>query len=367
MKQLEEEITKISQEVEIPEIVMRRATETLNMIKENNDMKAKNKEMNKKTAYRTVKAASIAAAAFLVVGTTAFASTKIFGLDDYFASWNTKIPEEAKSLAQNNVSQEDKKEELVDFKVREYLCDSNQMYFVIEAKAMENDKYLLIGEGLCPEDSVENLKIEGVTEGTIEDYAKKQGKEILVINPSVDTGAGAASIDFHLEKDGTGVIIYTTENVQKEKKLTLTCNTIVYPYGIEDDSEILRDSFTFEVENKSNENTYAYKVTDATGADAAGIQIEDIQILETELSQRVEITYKNNKKNEGIVLQVLGEDGEELSFGAAEGGYSEVLEDGTEKQVRNYEKTELPKTLKIRVKDIYETEVFGTITVERKN
>ncbi|MBD5088885.1 MAG: hypothetical protein HDT30_08785 [Clostridiales bacterium] len=366
MKQLEEGITKISQEVEIPEIVMCKATETLTMIKENNDMKVKSKDMNKKHTYRTIKAASIVAAAFLVVGTTAFASTKLFGLDDYFASWGTEIPKEAKTLAQNNVPQEEKKGEKVDFRVREYLCDSNQMYFVIEAKAIEADKYLLIPQDCSPKDSVENLNIEGVTEGTIGEYAKKQGKELLVVCADVNTGAGSASIDFHLEKDGTGVFIYTTENVQKKKRATLTCDTVVHPYGINDDSQMLRDSFTFEVENKSNENIYAYKVTDAAGADAAGIQIKDIQILETELSQRVEIIYKNNKKHEGLVLQVLGKNGEELSSGAAEGGYTEMLEDGTEQQIRNYEKTNLSKTLKIRIKDVFTGEVFGTITVERK-
>lgn len=366
MKDLKEGITLIAQEVEIPEVVMNKAMDTLTMIKENDSMKVRNKNITRKSTFKTVKAASIAAATILVIGTTAFASTKVFGLDDYFASWGTKIPEEAKSLVQNNVSQEEKKEEMVDFKVREYLCDSNQMYFVIEAKAVESDKYLLITQDLSSEDSVENLEIEGVTEGTIKDYAQKQGKELLVVGTNVNTDAASASIDFHLEKDGTGVFVYTTENVQKKNKTTLTCDTVVYPYGIKNDSQMLRDSFDFTVENVSNEDIYKYKVVDSSGADAAGVMVKDIQVSETELGQHVEITYKSNDSHEDLVLQVLDENGEELPYSLAVMGYSEKLEDRLEKQIRNYSNNSMPKVLKIRVKDIGTGEIFGTITVERE-
>lgn len=366
MKELEEGITIIAQDVEIPENVMKKAMDTLNMIKEDDNMRVRSKNVTKKHTFKTVKAASIAAVTILVVGTTAFASTKVFGLDDYFASWGTKIPDEAKSLVEDNVSQEEKKEEMVNFKVREYLCDSNQMYFVIEAKAVESDKYLLITQDCLPEDSVENLNIKGVTEGTIKDYAKKQGKELLVVCANVDTGAASASVDFRLEEDGTGVFIYTTENVQKQNKATLTCDTVVYPYGIKDDSQMLRDSFDFKVENASNESKYKFKVVDSSGADAAGILIKDIQVSETELGQHVEITYKTNDSHEDLVLQVLDKNGEEMPYSLAVIGYSEKLEDGLEKQIRNYSNNSLPKVLKIRVKDVGTGKVFGTITVERE-
>lgn len=366
MKQLKNDITELSQETEIPEIVRQRTMETLKMIREDNEVKETRKNAGKKRMNKVVKAASAAAIAVLAVGTTAFASTKVFGLDDYFASWNTEIPEEAKSLVADDVSQENKKEEIVDFKVREYLCDSNQMYFVIEAKAVEADKYLLITQDILPDDPVEDLQIEGVTNGTVADYAKEQGKELLVVGASVDTGAGGASINFHLEEDGTGVFIYTTANEQKKKKATLICNTCVYPLGIKDDNEIMRDSFKFDVEDKSNEKTYAYKVVDSSGADAAGIAINDIQVSETELGQHFEISYKEKDQHEDLILQVLGEDGKELSSkGVAEIGYLETLEDGTKKQVRNYEKTNLSKTLKMRVIDEITKEEFGTIIVER--
>lgn len=366
MKVLEEEITKMTQEVEIPEVVMDKVMDTLTMIKENDNMKARNKGITKKSNLKTVKAASLAAAAFLVVGSTAFASTKIWGLDDYFSSWGVKISDEAKSLGEDNVPQEEKKEEMVDFKIREYLCDSHQMYFVIEAKAADADKYLLITQDCLPEDSVKNLNIEGVTEGTIKDYAKKQGKELLVVCTNVNTGAASASVDFHLEKDGTGVFVYTTENVQKKNKATLTCDTVVYPYGIKDDSQMLKDSFKFKVENASNENKYKYKVVDSSGADTAGILIKDIQVSGTELGQHVEITYKTNDSHEDLVLQVLDKNGDELTSSPSKIGYSEKLEGGLEKQIRNYADDKISKSLKIRVKDVGTGEIFGTITVERK-
>lgn len=364
MKKMEEKITKISQDVEIPQIVMERAMKTLDLIKEDDRMKLKNENRNKRHTVRTIKAASIVAAAFLIVGTTAFASTKIVGLDDYFASWGRKIPEEAKPLVQDNVPQEEKKEGLVNFKVREYLCDSNQMYFVIEAKAVESDKYLLIPQDSSPEDPIGNLNIEGVTKGTIGEYAKKQGKELLIASLYVDTGAGSASVDFRLEKDGTGVFIYTTENAQKKKKATLTCDTVVYPYGIKDDSQMIRDSFDFKVKDASNETKYKYKVVDSSGADSAGILIEDIQVSKTELGQHVEITYKGNDAHEDLVLQVLGENGEELDHSLAVIGYSEKLKGGLEKQIRNYTNNKMSKVLKIRVKDVGTSEIFGTITAE---
>lgn len=48
MKVLEEEITKMTQEVEIPEVVMDKVMDTLTMIKENDNMKARNKGITKK-------------------------------------------------------------------------------------------------------------------------------------------------------------------------------------------------------------------------------------------------------------------------------------------------------------------------------
>jgi len=367
MSQFEDRIQNIlKEEVELPEVVSDKAGQAFLQIQQR---KAESKQ--KHTGIRNVKAAVIALVIILSVGTPVAAAVKHFGLMDYFNQRENNIPQEAATMIVDNVEQEqlaNEESSLVDFKIREYLYDVNQIYFVIEAKPTD-EKYMLIPQWSEEGDPVEDLQIEGVSGMSIAEYAQLQGKELLHASVFVDIGGGSQSYDYRLEDDGTAVYIISGDNGIGTAQTEFTCATCVYPLHIESDEEMIRDSFTFQMEATGSQTTLSYVLTDIQAAKALGIIFDDVLITETELEIHVEFLYhyadglskEDIKRNDDIAFQILGDDGDELEATLNNAGWTEMLEDGSFKEVRNYEKTSLPEELTIRLRDVFEKESYGTI------
>lgn len=371
MKQFEEQIQNTLQtEMEIPMIVRQRADNAYAKIKQ----QAVNKRKMQGRVKHSLKAAAVLAAVVLATGTTAFAAAKQFGILDYFTKQNAQMSQEAAGMIVSEVVQQEKAEKTVDFKVREYLCDSNRMYLVIEAKPTDAEKYLIISEDIIGEDSVEVLNIEGVTEGTVSEYAQSQGKELMYVGVHVDTGASGYTKEYKIEEDGTALFIQSSANELEKDVNELICTTYVQPLTDQNDGEIIRDSFTFTVTDSSSEQVLPYAVVNTDGAQAAGIVLDDISITETELGIHVEFLYhktedlskEQQEEIEEIGFQILGADGMELETNVDVAGWGEILEDGSYKEIRNYKKTELPDELTVLVKNLFTKEEFGTIMLVKE-
>ena len=256
----------------------------------------------------------------------------------------------------------------MDFKIREYLYDANQIYFVIEAKPTE-EKYMLIPQWEEEADPVEDLQIQGVSGRSIAEYAQLQGKELLYASVFIDIGGGGQSYDYRLEDDGTAVFIISGDNGVGTTQTEFICNTCVYPLHMESEEEKIRDSFTFQMESIGSQTTLSYALADVQAAEDLGIILDDVLITETELEIHVEFLYhyadglskEEIKKNDDIAFQILGDNGEELEGTLNNAGWTELLEDGSFKEIRNYEKVELPSELTIRLRDVFEKESSGTI------
>lgn len=367
MSQFEEQIQNIlKEETELPEVVNDTARQAFLQIQQ-----SKNEKKQKRDGLRNVKAAVIAFVIILSVGTPVAAAVKHFGLLDYFNQRKDNIPQEAATMIVDDVEQgqlSNEESSLVDFKIREYLYDVNQIYFVIEAKPTD-EKYMLIPqweEEGCP---VEDLQIEGVSGMSIAEYAQSQGKELLYASVFVDIGGGSQSYDYRLEDDGTAVFIISGDNGVGTTQTEFTCDTCVYPLHMESDEEMVRDSITFQMEATGSQTTLFYALADVQAAKDLGIILDDVVITETELAIHVEFLYhyadglskEAIKKNDDIAFQILGDNGEELEDSLNSGGWTEMLEDGSFKEVRNYEKVELPSELTIRLRDVFEKKTYGTI------
>lgn len=204
-----------------------------------------------KRRFRTAAAVAVAA---LAIGTTAYAAARHSAILDSFAKYDTgrELPEQAKNLIETDVAQEKAQEGVVNFKVREALCDKNNIVVAVEAEAADPDKYLIVPEDMQGTEELKTMLMENLNPSmdekdmTIAEYAKKYNKEILPVGVSVDTGAGVSSIDFNLEEDGKGVFTCQSENVTKKTVMNLSCYTAIFYNG-----DIVKNTFDFKVNDNS--------------------------------------------------------------------------------------------------------------------
>lgn len=371
MNQFEERIQNILQkDAEIPDVVNDKVSDAFSAIQQNS-----NGMSRKKGLGRSVKVAAIAFAVVLSIGTTTVAAVKHFGLLDYFSMLNEDIPKAAEDMIVNEVEQQDqfKEGKLVNFKIREYLCDAHQVYIVIEAKPTD-DHYMIIPQWVEESEPVVNIGITDTPEMSIGEYAISKGKTLIYAGASVDTGASCYSQDFRMENDGTALYILSGANETGKDMLEFNCNTFVYSLDATNMEDIDRDSFVFNMKNNSNEEVLDYIITDTSGADELGIVIDDIVISETELVIHVEflyhysseITNEQRKENDDIYFMILGENGEELEFAPLGGGGIESIDDGRFKEICDYKKGELPSELTILLKNVSTKEKHGTVKMKKQ-
>lgn len=372
MSQFEERIQNIlSEEMELPEVINEKAGQAFHEIQQE-----RSKKSRRNGVMRYAKTAVIAMVVVLAVGTPVVAAVKHFGLLEYFKQKENEIPEEAVEMIVDDVKQDEMSNEedtLVDFKIREYLYDAMQVYLVIEAKPID-EKYMLIPQWSVESDPVEDLNLDGVSGMSIEEYAKAQGKELLYANAHVALGGVSQSYDSKMEEDGTMVFIISGDNGAGTEQTEFVCDTQVYPVDMIDDADMIRDSFTFQMKATGSEKKLSYALADVTTATDLGIVVDEVVITETELAIHVEFLYhyideiseEQRKKNDDITFEILGADGEDLPFSMNSGGWTQPLDDGSFKEVRNYEKQDLPSELTIRLRDVFEKEVLGNITMVKE-
>lgn len=159
----------------------------MDMYKMNNNV-WKQKKSTRRTAWKVVAAV---AALSIVVPTGAYAASHYFGIADFFSLSGRKLNQDANKLIEKEITQIPEKEtasELpVTFTVQEALCDSGTVNIVVEAKANERGKYLLVPQDALESDSVENLGIDSTE--TIAEYAKEKKLEILYVDSGFKVGS----------------------------------------------------------------------------------------------------------------------------------------------------------------------------------
>ena len=277
----------LKEDTMIPGKVERAIQETYTQIESGKVDRKSSTYVSPKRRFRTAAAIGIAA---LAIGTTAYAAaTKQSAILNSLSMFGLTLPEQAESLIETEIAQEKTDNDIVNFSVREALCDKNTIIVSVEAKAAEPDKYLLVPYYYRIQDG-ENAKKMNMAnlnpsmaekKMKIADYAKKYNKEILPVNVDMNSEGCSTSI-FNLEKDGTAVFTYTFENVSKETMINLS-----YQADVLYDGEHIMNTFDFTVNNNSQENeTAIYRTESNEPVSGTNVIIDELkfQILIFQIS-----------------------------------------------------------------------------------
>ncbi len=338
---------------------------------------------NRRKTKRSVRRAIvIAAAAVMILGTTVFAANNYQGIISLFGQYGREIPETAIPLIQTEVTQKETAnlDALVNFSVREVMCDSESIIAVIAAKPADSTKYLLIPTDSEPDFPVSDLSMPGVTEGTVGEYAREQGKAMLSVNAGIYMGKEmlSHSARFASEEDGTMLIMLTCGNIDTAKQLSLTCKTTFFSYdenGVGNFEDIIRNSFDFKVTDNSNEETALFAPETNEKAAGVGLIIEQSQLIRTELGIYTELTYhiaedatpEQLKLIEEILwFEYLDENDECWESGLSGIGSVEKIDDNTFIQINNFVRSEIPDTIKIRAYDCITNTRYGEVILNRR-
>lgn len=341
---------------------------------------------NKK--YRTKKAAVAAAfAAVLIAGTSAYAAVKHFGIVDYYANSNVNLPqEEVEKLVDTQVQQElvgsdNKEDSLVDFHIREALCDNNQLVVEVEAVPTDPEHYILAPTDCDLDCPATDLLIDGVTEGTAGEYAAAQGKEILQVEAMIFDGSFISenSMDFVREEDGTLMIVVNTANAVKENIMEISCVTSYVNANDDSAENVVHSEFTFQITDKSNTTQFIYVPDHAVAAeDIGGSVLDEFVVDQTELTTAVTLKWhltqalseEEMTEDYAMDFHIYTEDGTKLAF-IRDGSVpmlGKQAQDGTWEIERTYvyETIDLPDTLIVKAYDFIKSEEVGEFIVHLK-
>lgn len=371
MDKLDEKIQSVlNVEADIPDIVNDKARIAFSKIMASNET---TENVIKSKHHYGKKAAAVALIAIMAMGTTTFAAGKYLGLFDYFSEHGQNMPKEATNMINTDVVQDNIEEGIVDFKVREAVCDSHQIYVLIEAKPADPNKYLIVSQDTLEDDPIEDLGIISEIGTTVGEYAASQNKELLYTGVNIQTGADSLSIDFQLEEDGTGIFIVSSENVIETTEMNLNCITTVLPAnskGTMDD--IIRNEFTFTLQDISTAETLIYQPVGNTTMDGTGLAIDKIEFTKTELGLYGKFTYyiadnaTETQKNDAfnIDFHIYDENGTELKGGIGENSGIIEISEGVYQIKRCYSLAELPENLVLKAHDWNIGEELGTLDLQ---
>ena len=324
---------------------------------------------------RRFRTAAAVAVTVLALGTTAYAAARHSAILDSFAKYDSgrELPEQAKALIETDIAQEKAQDGVVNFKVREALCDKNNIVAAVEAKAADMEKYLIVPEDLQSEEDWKLMTMENLNPSMAEkdmkiaDYAKKYNKEILPVGVSIDTGSAICSIDFNLEEDGTAVFTCQSENVGKKAEMDLSCHTAVFYKG-----DIVKDAFEFKVhDNSKADKEIVYRAEGGQTVEGTNLVVDEVRFENSAIGIKSTITYhyagdpeRITENDEDTGFFFFGQNGKQLKDGVGMAGGC-TNKNGIFTQTGSLALTELPEQLTLQAKNVMTKEKFGSIKINR--
>lgn len=362
----------LSKEAEIPGKVKKQANQAYSIILSGLNEKTGAKELSNRKSYHKKRYILLAAAIILSFGTTVFAAARHWGLSDFFARYGNTLPQQAAPLIETVVQQNSNENTLINFKVREAVCDNQRIYVVLEAKPVHPDNYLLIAMDACYDDPAANMGIETKKGETLKDYARETGRQMLYVSPSLSNNGTyiLSSADYTTEEDGTVVFILKGDNISATDNLTLTCNTTVNTIDMEGNyGEAVKASFDFQLTNKSSEKSECYQPMSTDTVEDTGVVVDKIEVSKTELGIYTELTYhavSEGSVKDGLWFEYLDDNGKVWEHGLAGVGSVEEISDGIYVQKNDFTERELPEAITIRGFDCWEKTRFGSVTLNKE-
>ncbi len=337
----------------------------------------------KKFNVRKAAAAAVIAGVVAMGGITAYAATQNISLLSVFKGESREVKENATQLLDTNVKQGDRVNEeqskWAHFQIKEAICDRNQVAVLVEVRAAEPEKYLLVPAEFDPDtELVVNMDIKGVTgRQTIREYAESIGKKCMKVHTVVDCEASSESLSYSM--DEKGVLYYTIrfDNEEKSRKLDYVCKTCVYPPEGGPDSERMDDEIPFTLTDKSDITTLRYVPVSDQEIQGTKLAVDEVIFEKSSLDMvcRVKYHYTGSRKDTktqkkwirtkeaDICFFMLDGKGNIIDFNGGSGN-SFPDQEGKMEESWHYSLADLPDTIVFQAKDVCEKELYGTVEVK---
>ena len=380
-----------SKETDAPECVWRRVNETLEMIENSAESdKGYQKEertgkvingtdrigkisTRKKSRKKNWKRSLILSFAdVMAFGATVFAAEKYIGISSFFGAANTKMPEEVQEMIEKEPVQQEEGDSILTYTVKEALCDKNSVRVVVEARAKERGKYLLVGEDFNDEDLVSDLGME--SDKTIGEYAKEKGLTVVKVGASFDYNSNLGIIsavrDYKSEEEDVLYIYSSAGKANQGGNLMVSCvGTAALP-DAKSTEDIMRTTITFQMEDKSQGTTVTYvpedPQKDAVTADGK-IKILSADVEQTEIANYVTVHYILMGKDFTYFLEAADAEGNSWTWSDIGGGGDEKPQTGQEAIWRlTYEKADLTDEIGIFAYDYENNITYETVKMKRQ-
>ena len=331
----------------------------------------------KKWNIRKTAAAAACCCIVLAGGVSAYAAAEHFSLLSMFKQESTEVQENASKLLDTTVVQEPSENkaqsELVNFQIKEAICDKNQVIVQVEARATDPEKYLLVPLYVEPEeDPVSSLEgLKGTSKGqTVAEYAESIGKKCLGVQASVNCNAASQSLTDYTNADGSVLFNIQFENTEKTKKLDYVCETFVAsPDSSSEDT--IRNEIAFTLTDKSNASSVRYLPVSKEKVEGTNLVVDEVifEKSDLEIVCKVNYHYVGNAEDwykttdSDICFFILDEKGNIIN---SNGGGGTTLPDETKKMTQSwsYSLMDLPDTITFQAKDVFEKDLYGTVDVK---
>lgn len=368
----------LTKKTELPMLIRSYADEAYSIILAGESEKIKEKQPDTTRKLHKKRFVLLVAVAVLIFGTTAYAAVRNWRLTDFFTKGGKELPNQATALIETEVVQDSAESDLVNFKIREAVCDNQTIYVVLEARPVNPEKYLLLAIDAYYNDPAENMGISTEKGKSLAEYAAENNKQMLHVSPYLsNNGTGILfSADYTTEEDGTVVFILKGENISNLENMTLTCNTTVNTIDMDGKyGEAINNSFDFKLSNKSSEETECYQQADPTVVENTGVIVDKIDLSKTELGVYTELTFhivpdatkeQITLAKDGLWFEYLDEDGNVWESGLSGIGLVDEIKDGVFVQKNNFKDMELPEDITVRAYNCWEKTRYGMITTNKK-
>lgn len=350
-----------SDESSIPAIVTDRIDSTLLSLEEENKLHSEKTISftgRKKSKWKGLLALT---AAIAIMSVSVYAAEKYWGISDFLRKYDTELSAEQQSLVDTNVELISKGDSIVDYTIKEAVCDGKSVQVVIEVTAKERGKYLLAPTDALATDSVANLGWDG--DSTIGEYAESKDLEIAYVGISCSLISHQevefASQDFqNIEDDVIDIFVssrITESGLNTDENLAVTCTGSVRPSDAETHDDIYTTDLQFQLQNKTNSQTATYAL--ATSEDepdktttAGNTSIKSVTIESTDLANYATIVLTVNDAADPLDVNLCDEDGatwQAMDIIQQESSDSEH----TVTEIITYPKQDLPDKLYLQIYD----------------
>ena len=273
----------------------------------------------------------IAAAVAASLTITAAAVAHYLDLSAYLKIRGMEDTSGVEQLSEELTGQECFSNDLAEYKIMDASCDSSLIYLVVEIQAKSQDQ-MVIPQYVDPGDSVQNLNIEGVTEGSILDYANSIGKAPVYASFAiVSEEIGSTSEDVRCTTEGTMYVYMTAANTTGQQEITLHCTGVAYPADNATVEAMVRSEYDLTIHDRSSRKTLEFTTFDEEMARDLHITPIGLTFEETEMGTLVTLTYRSESEQADIVnyFNIVDAEGEKLLWMPGSDGEIRELPDGT--------------------------------------